>query len=178
MFPESAIHEFTSRLSGALLAPGDPEYDATRTVFNATIDRRPALVDHCTNSADVVEAVHFAHLSGAPRIGPLFRYKRGGDVKRVVAEDRALFDDVLKLAEFRGQLIPVGLGAPGQWTHPTSLRGSIMNGADGRPTPPSETASVDAVSPRMPVASIRSARTTNRWGVKGSAPSCGAYRTE
>jgi len=32
------------RFRGQLLAPGEQEYDAARSVFNAMIDRRPALI--------------------------------------------------------------------------------------------------------------------------------------
>src|SRR5262245_8148112 len=60
MIPAAATHQFQSRFRGALLAPGNPEYDAARTVFNAMIDRRPALIAQCTNAADVAEAVNFA----------------------------------------------------------------------------------------------------------------------
>jgi len=60
MVAASAIQQFKSRFSGVLLAPVDHEYDAARTVFNAMIDRRPALIAQCTNAADVIEAVKFA----------------------------------------------------------------------------------------------------------------------
>ena len=60
MTAASAIRQLKSRFEGTLLAPGDRDYDAARTVFNAMIDRRPALIAQCTSAADVVEAVHFA----------------------------------------------------------------------------------------------------------------------
>src|SRR5258708_585223 len=45
---------------GTVLAPGDPAYDETRKIWNAMIDRRPALIARCTGTADVVHAVRFA----------------------------------------------------------------------------------------------------------------------
>jgi FAD/FMN-containing dehydrogenase len=39
--------------------PADTGYAAARTIFNAMIDRRPAVVARCTTPADVVEAVNF-----------------------------------------------------------------------------------------------------------------------
>ena len=60
MIPASAIHQLKSRFHGELLAPGDQEYDAARRVFNAMIDRRPALIARCANAADVSAAVSFA----------------------------------------------------------------------------------------------------------------------
>ena len=45
---------------GELLSDGDPGYDESRTVFNAGIDRRPALIARCTGAADVIAAVGYA----------------------------------------------------------------------------------------------------------------------
>ncbi len=44
---------------GQLIQPGDPEYDEARTIFNAMIDKRPALIARCANVADVISAVNF-----------------------------------------------------------------------------------------------------------------------
>src|SRR4029453_6944290 len=44
----------------ALLCPGDDGYDAARTVYNAMIDRRPALIIRCASAADVIAGRQFA----------------------------------------------------------------------------------------------------------------------
>jgi FAD/FMN-containing dehydrogenase len=49
---------------GALLRDGDPGYDEARRVFNAAIDRRPALVASCSGVADVMAALAFAREQG------------------------------------------------------------------------------------------------------------------
>src|SRR5215207_1519773 len=49
---------------GDLLRDGDLGYDESRTVFNASIDRRPALIARCTGVADVIAAVGFAREQG------------------------------------------------------------------------------------------------------------------
>src|SRR5262245_5092355 len=48
-------------LRGPLLQAGDDGYDTARTVWNAMIDRRPALVVRCAGVADIRRAVVFAN---------------------------------------------------------------------------------------------------------------------
>ncbi|MCG5461910.1 FAD-binding protein [Micromonospora sp. MED01] len=48
------------RFDGRLLTPGDPGYDAARTVWNAMIDRRPRMIVQAAGVADVVAAVRLA----------------------------------------------------------------------------------------------------------------------
>lgn len=51
---------------GELIRPGDEGYDVSRTVFNAMIDRKPAMIARCAGVADVIAAVNFARESGLP----------------------------------------------------------------------------------------------------------------
>jgi FAD/FMN-containing dehydrogenase len=60
----TAVQEFAAALRGPLIQPGDPDYDAARTVWNAMIDRRPALIARCAGAADVIAAVTFAREHG------------------------------------------------------------------------------------------------------------------
>src|SRR5829696_365195 len=57
---EVALRAFRARLQGDLLAPGDPGYDDARRVFNAMIDRYPALIVRGRSAEDVRRAVLFA----------------------------------------------------------------------------------------------------------------------
>ena len=43
-----------------LLIDGDPGYDEARTVWNAMVDRRPAAIARCHDTAEVVAAVRYA----------------------------------------------------------------------------------------------------------------------
>lgn len=59
-FPWTAVNHLKSALRGQVLAPGLPEYEEARTVWNAMIDTRPALIVQCATAADVLSAVKFA----------------------------------------------------------------------------------------------------------------------
>jgi FAD/FMN-containing dehydrogenase len=55
-----AANEELSGLAGRLFGPEDPGYDEARAVYNAMIDKRPALVARCTNAREVAEVIGFA----------------------------------------------------------------------------------------------------------------------
>ena len=57
---EAIVESFRASLRGRLLRPGDTDYDTARKVFNAMIDRHPALIAQCAGVADVIAAVNFA----------------------------------------------------------------------------------------------------------------------
>ncbi|CAM5318776.1 FAD-binding oxidoreductase [Streptomyces griseorubiginosus] len=55
----AALAALREDLVGDVFAPSDPGYDEARTVFNAMIDRRPAVIAQCVSEDDVVRAVRF-----------------------------------------------------------------------------------------------------------------------
>lgn len=58
--------ELNSEFKGTRITPGDPTYDATRAIYNGSIDRRPALILQPTGAADVMDAVNYARTAGLP----------------------------------------------------------------------------------------------------------------
>jgi FAD/FMN-containing dehydrogenase len=52
--------------SGAAIRPGDAEYDAARAMYNAMVDRRPALIVRPSSSADIRDAVAYARQQRLP----------------------------------------------------------------------------------------------------------------
>src|SRR5918911_2028534 len=55
-----AIEQLATNLRGRVLTAGSPGYDEARTIWNAMIDRRPALIVRCAGAGDVMRAVRFA----------------------------------------------------------------------------------------------------------------------
>lgn len=60
MISDSAVQTFRASLRGQALCPGEPGYDTARTIHNAMIDRRPAIIARCAGAADVIACVRFA----------------------------------------------------------------------------------------------------------------------
>lgn len=56
----AAIQELASRMHGDLIRASDDGYDSARAVYNAMIDKHPALIARCVDVADVISAVNFA----------------------------------------------------------------------------------------------------------------------
>jgi hypothetical protein len=54
------LEELRPLLRGTVVTPDDEGYDEARAVYNAMIDRRPAVIVRCRDAADVVACVKFA----------------------------------------------------------------------------------------------------------------------
>jgi FAD/FMN-containing dehydrogenase len=57
---ESAFEDLRAALRGELTLPGDASYEEARRVYNAMIDKRPALIARCADAADIITCVDFA----------------------------------------------------------------------------------------------------------------------
>lgn len=64
--PAGKIDELKSRFSGEIILPGDAIYEEARQLWNAMIDKRPAVIARCTSATDVTRAVAFAREHGLP----------------------------------------------------------------------------------------------------------------
>jgi len=60
------VESLRGQLHGVLMLDGESGYDEARTVWNAMIDRRPALIARCADTADVVAGVNYAREHGLP----------------------------------------------------------------------------------------------------------------
>lgn len=90
MLVHTTTEQLAQTLRGQLILPGDPEYDAARTVWNGMIDRRPALIARCAGVADVQAAVNFVREQKLP-----VTVKGGGhSVAGKAVKDNAMMIDV------------------------------------------------------------------------------------
>jgi FAD/FMN-containing dehydrogenase len=58
------IDQLREQVRGDVIAPDDGAYEEARKVYNAMIDKRPAVVVRPVNAGDVIAAVNFARESG------------------------------------------------------------------------------------------------------------------
>jgi FAD/FMN-containing dehydrogenase len=55
-----AYEGFVASFRGEVVTADSPDYDDVRSIWNAMIDKRPAIIARCTGTADVITAVNFA----------------------------------------------------------------------------------------------------------------------
>jgi hypothetical protein len=144
---EKEIQELRARFRGEVIGPADAGYDAARKVYNAMIDRRPALVIRCADVADVMAGVNLARenklllaVRGGAHNGPGLGVCDGGlvlDLGRlkgvrvdqaagtVRVEGGALWGDVDHATH------PFGLAVPCGFLSTTGVGGLTLGGGIG-----------------------------------------------
>jgi FAD/FMN-containing dehydrogenase len=60
------VRELKGNVTGEVLLPDDAAYQDARKIWNAMIDKHPALIVRCSDTADVVRTVNFARDNGLP----------------------------------------------------------------------------------------------------------------
>jgi FAD/FMN-containing dehydrogenase len=136
------------RMRGPVLDRAHPDYDEARRVWNGLIDRHPAVIARCADTADVVEALEVAR-----RFRPVVSIRGGGHQ----VAGSAVCDDglVIDLSTMRGVHVdpvartarvqagarwadvdratqPFGLAAPGGEVSQTGVAGFTLGGGMGR----------------------------------------------
>jgi FAD/FMN-containing dehydrogenase len=112
-----------------LIRPDDPRYDEARAVFNAMIDKRPAVIASCATPSDVIEALELAereHYDVAVRAG-------GHSVAGVSSNDGGIVIDVRPMKTIEvdpaGRAVRVGAGATwGEFDRATQEHGLATTG--------------------------------------------------
>ena len=58
------IETLKNKVKGQIVLPGDPNYNEVREIWNAMIDRRPAVIVQCAEADDVPHAISYARENG------------------------------------------------------------------------------------------------------------------
>jgi FAD/FMN-containing dehydrogenase len=141
------LEELKDSFRGKILLPSDDGYENARKIWNATIDRRPAIIARCATTSDVVLAVNFARDNGlilAVRGGghniagnamcddgiviDLSQMKAASvdlDARRVTIEGGATLADLDAATQAHGLATPVGINST------TGIAGLTLGGGFG-----------------------------------------------
>jgi FAD/FMN-containing dehydrogenase len=144
---EGSIAELAQAMRGELIAPGDPNYDEARSIWNGAHDKRPALIARCAGVADVMRAVEFARseelvvaVRGGSHSIPGFSTVDGGIVidlspmkgVRVDAQaGTAVAQTGLTWSEFDHETQAFGLATTGGLVSSTGIAGFTLGGGVG-----------------------------------------------
>jgi len=58
------IKNLKNKVKGEIVLPGDPNYNEAREIWNAMIDRKPAVIIQCAEADDVPHAISYARDNG------------------------------------------------------------------------------------------------------------------
>ncbi len=121
--------ELNPSFHGAVVRPGDADYDAARAVYNGSIDRHPSVVLRPSGVADVADAVTYARDAGLP-----LTVRCGGHaVAGTSANEAGVLIDLSSLkgtdvSPSRGTAIAQGGVLWGEYDRDTALRGVATPG--------------------------------------------------
>jgi FAD/FMN-containing dehydrogenase len=126
-----SVEGLTSAVKGRVVGPGDGDYDESRALFNAMIDKRPAAIAYCVDEADVAAALRYGVDNGlriAVRGGghngaglgsvddglvidlsPMNAIEVDAPAKMARVGGGALLRDVLTATHEHGLTVPVGI---------------------------------------------------------------------
>ncbi len=143
----SAIENLRSSLRGEVLEPANPAYDSTRVIWNAMIDRRPALIARCKNAADVAASIKFARdnsmgiavRSGGHNVagyavcegGLMVDLSLMNAVRVLPGLDRATVEGGSTWADVDAATAPFGRATPGGLISNTGVAGLTLSGGIG-----------------------------------------------
>ena len=58
---KNMVDALKKNVKGKVILPGDSNYDEARKIYNAMIDKYPAIILQCENEDDVIEGVKFGN---------------------------------------------------------------------------------------------------------------------
>src|SRR5512144_2100291 len=144
---ETMIQELRGKLRGELITPADRGDEAARKVYNGMIDRRPALIARCQDTADVIAGVGFARehgmllaVRGGAHNGPGLGTCDGGLVLDLAPMKGVRVDPSGRTVRVDGGAVwgdvdhathPFGLAVPSGFISTTGVGGLTLGGGIG-----------------------------------------------
>jgi FAD/FMN-containing dehydrogenase len=139
--------ELRETIKGSVLAPDDPGYEEARQVWNATIDRRPAVIVQCVQADDVPPVIRFARKNGLEFSirggghniagnalcdnGVTIDFSRMKNVRVDAGKRRAYVEPGATLANFDEAVQAHGLATPVGINSTTGIAGLTLGGGFG-----------------------------------------------
>jgi FAD/FMN-containing dehydrogenase len=190
-----AVETLRQSMRGRVVTSGSPEYDEARTIWNAMIDRRPALIARCADERDVASAVSFARdrdLLLAVRGGghniagnavcddgfmidlsPMKSVKVDPALKKATVGPGATLGDFDRAAQEHGLATPLGINST------TGVAGLTLGGGFGWLSRPLGLTIDNLVSAQVVTAAgevVTASDAENRelfWAIRGGGGNCG-----
>jgi FAD/FMN-containing dehydrogenase len=141
------VEELERRVKGPVVLPGDPKYDEVRTIWNAMINRRPAVIVQCKGPDDVPHAIQYARQHGLEisvrgaghniagnavceggmmiDLSPMKSVRVDAAKKRAYVEPGAILAEFDEAAQAHGLATPVGINST------TGISGLTLGGGFG-----------------------------------------------
>ncbi|MCB2147890.1 MAG: FAD-binding oxidoreductase [Deltaproteobacteria bacterium] len=141
------IKNLKDKVKGQIVLPGDPNYNDVREIWNAMIDRRPAVIVQCAEADDVPHAIAYARDNGLEisirggghniagsalcNNGVVIDFSSMRAVKVVAQKRRAYVEPGATLGDFDKAVQAHGLATPVGINSTTGIAGLTLGGGFG-----------------------------------------------
>jgi FAD/FMN-containing dehydrogenase len=141
------IKNLKDKVKGEIVLPGDPNYNEVREIWNAMIDRRPAVIVQCAEADDVPHAISYARENGLEisirggghniagsalcNDGVMIDLSNMTAVKVDIQKKRAYVQPGATLGEFDKAIQAYGLATPVGINSTTGIAGLTLGGGFG-----------------------------------------------
>ena len=141
------MKKLKDKVKGEIVLPGDPNYNEVREIWNAMIDRRPAVIVQCAEADDVPHAISYARDNGLEisirggghniagsalcNNGVMIDLSNMTAVKVDVQKKRAYVEPGATLGDFDKAIQAHGLATPVGINSTTGIAGLTLGGGFG-----------------------------------------------
>jgi FAD/FMN-containing dehydrogenase len=147
VLPTDKIEQLKHKVKGQIVLPSDPSYNEVREIWNAMINRRPAIVIQCAEASDVPPAIAFARENGleisirgaghniagnsVSDNGLMIDFSNMKNVRVDTENKRALVEPGATLGDFDEAVQAHGLATPVGINSTTGIAGLTLGGGFG-----------------------------------------------